>query len=278
METRVKVLAIQGSPHKDGMTARLVHRALAGAQTEGAEVRLLDLVDEDLRPCRACGGDCFATLRCVQDSAATERTAALQDADGVIFGVPVYCWQINSLSSLFIDKMRWDTGSVLEPRNRRVAFGVASAGGSGTGCVLALQALYRWFYNWAFHGITPLPVSRFSFEEALGLAQQGGRAMVRSIREGTAPFPTLAHAMAHYQSLPYMSWGPVEELRMIITSMRRELARCNAPEAAEFLSRAEAAEGGESDLGDVSSVYDLGVRAWQAAHSAGRGPRSSSAD
>jgi len=270
MEKRVKVLGIQGSPHKDGMTARLVHRALAGAQDEGAEVRLLDLVDEDLRPCRACGGDCFKTLRCVQDSAATERTARLQDADGLIFGVPVYCWQLNSLSSLFIDKMRWDTGSLLQPRNRRVAFGIASAGGSGTGCVLALQALYRWFCNWAFHGITPLPVSRFNFAEALDLAEEGGRAMVKAIREGRAAFSSLAHAMEHCQSLPYMSWGPVEELRMIIASIRRELARYDAPEAAEFLSRAEAVEGamsaagGEPDLGGLSSVYHLGVRAWEA--------------
>jgi len=270
MEKRVKVIGIQGSPHKDGMTARLVQSALAGARDEGAEVRIVDLVDEDLRPCRACGGDCFGTLRCAQDSAATERTARLQDADGVVFGAPVYCWQINSLSSLFIDKMRWDTGSVLQPRNQRVAFGIASAGGSGTGCVLALQALTRWFYNWAFHGITPLPVSRFNFEEALGLAEEGGSEMVKAIREGVAAFPTLAHAMAHCQSLPYMNWGPVEELRMIIASIRRGLDRDGTPEAAEFLSRAEGAAGGEPDLDDLSSLYTLGVRAWE--HRAGRPP------
>jgi hypothetical protein len=156
------------------------------------------------------------------------------------------------------------------PRNRRIAFGIASAGGSGTGCVLALQALYRWFYNWAFRGITPLPVSRFSFVEALGLAEEGGRAMVKAIREGLPAFPSLAHAMAHYQSLPYMSWGPVEELRMIITCIRRELARCDSAEAAEFLSRAEGAEdaasgaGVESDLDSISSLYHLGVHAWEA--------------
>jgi multimeric flavodoxin WrbA len=213
------IVVINASPRRTGMTARLAAAALRGAEREGARVVLLHLADEALESCRSCGGDCWTSLACVRDSAAGARAARLQEADGIVMAAPVYCWQLNSLASLFIDKMRWNTGSVLQPRNTRAAMGIASAGGSGTGCVLALQTLYKYFANWAFHGVAPLPVTRFNFPEALDAAEEGGRSLVRTVRKGIAPFADLGEAMLAYESLPFMAWSMIDELALIVRQM-----------------------------------------------------------
>ncbi len=263
------ILGIVGSPHRDGMTAQLVGEALAGAAAAGAATQLVYLADEALAPCQGCGGNCWDTQACLHDDAATARHARLQAAAGLVLAVPVYCWQLNGLTALFIDKMRWDTGSVLAPRNPRAAFGIACAGGSGTGCVLALQALYRYFYNWAFHGIRPLPVTRFNFRAALAEAREGGAELVRTVRAGVAPFPSLGAAMAHLETLPYMGYGPVDELRLIVAQLRAGLPESAAPLvrtlhaearlAEEALARGERALAAEH----LSRAYAAGNEAWR---------------
>jgi NAD(P)H-dependent FMN reductase len=269
---RIVIAGIFGSPHRKGMTAELVESALEGARAEGAEARRLYLADEKLMACLACGGNCFATRACLHDGEATGRAAGLQAADGIVVGAPVYCWQLNGLTALFIDKMRWDTGSVLKPRNRRAAFGIACAGGSGTGCVIALQALYRYFANWAFHGVEPLPVTRFNFDRALAKAKETGGHLVRIVRARPEPFESLGHAIAHYDCLPFMGFGPIDELHLIVEQLRDGLEPRGdgAEDIRVFLSRARAAEEAFAS-GDrreaavrLGAAYEIGARAWNA--------------
>ncbi len=267
----MEIIGIGGSPHRNGMTTKLLQRALAGAKAEGASVTLLHLADEDLNPCRGCGGNCWDTQACESDPIATARHAQLQKADGLIMSVPVYCWQMNGLTALFIDKMRWNTRSVIQPRNARAAIGIACAGGSGTGCVLALQALYRYFYNWAFHGIDPLPVTRFNFEEALQLAEEGGRHLVQAIRAGIAPFESLGAALAHYENLPYMNYQPLDELNLIVQQQCRALGKIDAAdwEIRRLLDEAELARKALSEGYRASATrhldlaYQAGMAAWR---------------
>lgn len=266
----MEIVGIAGSPHENGMTAKLLQRALDGAQARGANVTLLRLAHEELKPCRGCGGKCWDTQACAADPAATARAAALQKADGLIIAAPVYCWQLNGLTALFMDKMRWDTRSVIQPRNPRVAFGVACAGGSGTGCVLALQALYRYFYNWAFHGIDPLPVTRYNFSEALEQAEASGRHLAQVIQNGVRPFASLGEAMLDYERLPYMHYQPLDELALIVEQQRRGLAAADQDaEVRQFLAEAE--QGRKALLqGDraaatehLNLAYHVGVAAWR---------------
>jgi multimeric flavodoxin WrbA len=264
----IKVAGIVGSPHKDGMTAQLVRQALAGAEAAGADTMLLYLADEEMTPCQGCDGNCWETRECVHDPASAARHARLQEADGLVMAVPVYCWQMSGLTHLFIDKMRWDTGSVLEPRNPRAAFGIACAGGSGTGCVLALQALYRYLYNWAFHGIRPLPVTRFNFEQALREAYAGGEELVAATGGGLRPFASLGAAMADLETLPYMMAGPVDELRLIVQQLQAGLPESAAPlvqtlHAEARLAEAAWAAGDRSAAAEhLSAAYAAGNRAW----------------
>jgi len=264
----IKIVGIVCSPHKEGMTFQLVQQALAGAKAAGAEVLLEFLADEELEPCQGCGGNCWETGECVNDPISAARHVRLLEADGLVMAVPVYCWQMNGMTHLFIDKMRWDTGSVLKPHNQRAAFGIACAGGSGTGCVLALQALYRYFYNWAFHGIRPLPVTRFNFRQALKEAYAGGEALVGAIRSGLQPFSSLGAAMADLETLPHMMDGPVDELRLIVQQLQAGLPASSEPLVCTLYAEAKLAEEawaeGDRQLAAMhfSKAYDAGNQAW----------------
>lgn len=263
-----RIVGIVCSPHKDGMTHRLVRQALSGARAKGAEVFLEFLADEEMEPCRGCDGNCWETCECVRKPISGDLMKRLQEADGLVMAVPVYCWQMNSLAHLFIDKMRWDTGSVLKPRNRRAAFGIACAGGSGTGCVMALQALYRYFYNWAFHGIRPLPVTRFNFEQALEDAHAGGGELADAIHRGLEPFPGLGTAMADLDALPHMRDGAVDELRLIVRQLQAGIDIAAGPLAVVLHTEArlalEAWEAGDRQLAATrfGRAYEAGSKAW----------------
>lgn len=270
--SKIKIVGIVGSPHKHGMTAQLVQQALAGASEAGAEVSIRYLADEKMEPCRGCDGNCWETRECIFDPTSAGRNACLQDADGLIMAVPVYCWQMNSLTHLFIDKMRWNTGSVLEPQNPRAAFGIACAGGSGTGCVMALQALYRYFYNWAFHGIKPLPVTRFNFQNALNEARSGGEELVRTVCNGLKPFTSLGSAMADLEQLPYMLDGPVDELNLIVRQLQSGIQNAPKSEAKAFLHEILLSEDAFASCdrnlaaAHLGNAYEIGTRIWENSH------------
>jgi NAD(P)H-dependent FMN reductase len=267
--TPIKIMGIVCSPHKGGMTFQLVQQALAGAEAAGAEVTMAFLADEEMKPCIGCGGTCWETCGCAFDPNSAIRRLPMQEADGLVMAVPVYCWQMNGMTHLFIDKMRWDTGSVLMPRNQRAAFGIACAGGSGTGCVLALQALYRYFYNWSFHGIRPLPVTRFNYRNALAEAFVGGGALVDLIRSGVRPFTSLGAALADLESLPHMMDGPVDELRWIVRMMQSGMPASSSPWVRMLYAEAGLAEEAWAE-GDrrvaalhFSKAFDAGTQAWR---------------
>lgn len=263
----LKIIGVAGSPHKNGMTATLLLQALKGAETAGAITEVAFLADEEMEPCRGCGGNCWETCECAVNPLSSELNTRLQNADGLVMAVPVYCWQMNSLTHLFIDKMRWNTGSVLHPRNCRAAFGIACAGGSGTGCVLGLQALYRYFYNWAFHGIQPLPVNRFNYRQALKEAFVGGGKLVDVIRSGLQPFSGLGTAMADLDSLTYMTYGALDELRLIVRHLKSRLSESSEPMTNIFNTEAELAEDAWKN-GDRQSAIDHLTRAYDAGRQA----------
>jgi hypothetical protein len=134
--------------------------------------------------------------------------------------------------------------------------------------VLGLQALYRYFYNWAFHGISPLPVTRFNFRNALEEAHARGQAMVGTIRGGLQPFPSLGAAIANLETLPYMMDGPVDELRFIVQQLQAGLPESSQPLVRVLYAQARLAEkawaNGERQLAaeHLSKAYHAGNQAW----------------
>ncbi len=88
-----KIIAINASPRTGWNTATLVREAARGAETEGAEVKVIDLYSLDrFAGCISCFGCKLpASLgKCVYQDALAPVLADIRNADGLILGTPNY--------------------------------------------------------------------------------------------------------------------------------------------------------------------------------------------
>jgi len=99
----MKVLGIVCSPRKGGNTEVLVQEALTGAQTCGAETELLTVWDKDIKPCDGCLS-CEKTGKCHIEDDVQEIYLKLSDADGIIWGTPVYFFNVTAQAKILIDR------------------------------------------------------------------------------------------------------------------------------------------------------------------------------
>lgn len=99
----MKVLGIVCSPRLRGNTEIMVQEALAKAQEEGAEIELLTLAKKDIAPCDACES-CRKTGKCHIEDDMQQIYDKLLQADGIIFGSPVYYWTVTAQAKALIDR------------------------------------------------------------------------------------------------------------------------------------------------------------------------------
>ena len=87
----MKIVAINGSPRKNGNTALVLEAAGKEIQAAGVDFQVFQ-PGAKVRPCMACY-HCLNTgsLRCVQDGdGVNEIIAACIEADGILLASPVY--------------------------------------------------------------------------------------------------------------------------------------------------------------------------------------------
>ncbi len=221
----MKVLAISGSPHPNGLTAKLVEEAAKGAEEAGAKVERIRLAEKKVLPCRACpNSPCWTEMDCaIKDDDGLELRRLLNEADALIFGAPVYFLSVNGLAKDFMDRMR-TYGEGGKP-----ALPIAVAGGTGKGCITAVQEICRWMAILGFRPLSPLPVTRYDFDIALVEARQRGR---RLCQEPKKPYEGLADIIAYCESLPFMRYGMAEELAYLARIAIEAICRKGRPEEA----------------------------------------------
>ena len=103
-----KIYAINGSPRKNGNTAQLLQKALEGAASAGAEVKLIQLADLNFSGCRSC----FACKKlanpspgCILKDDLAEILKELLQADGIIMGSPIYFGAETGLYRNFLERI-----------------------------------------------------------------------------------------------------------------------------------------------------------------------------
>ena len=103
-----KIYAINGSPRKNGNTAQLLQKALEGAASAGAEVKLIQLADLNFSGCRSC----FACKKlanpspgCILKDDLAEILKELLQADGIIMGSPIYFGAETGLYRNFLERL-----------------------------------------------------------------------------------------------------------------------------------------------------------------------------
>ena len=136
----MKVVGIVCSPRKEGNTEILVREALAAVQEAGGETELIRVADKSIAPCDGCGvcGE-DGVCRIEDDMQAIYKE--LEQADGIIFGTPVYFVNVTAQAKAIIDR----TYAFLRVRKLRgkVAGAIVVARRVGASQVLSL--LYTYF-------------------------------------------------------------------------------------------------------------------------------------
>ncbi|MBP1732217.1 MAG: Iron-sulfur flavoprotein [Deltaproteobacteria bacterium] len=99
----MKILGIVGSPRKGGNTEVLLEQVLAAAKDLGADVEQLFIADKKIAPCDGCES-CLVTGKCKIKDDMQEMYSKLIEADGIVFGTPVYFWGMTAQAKAFIDR------------------------------------------------------------------------------------------------------------------------------------------------------------------------------
>lgn len=107
-DRKINIVAINGSPNRNGNTVFLLNRVLTTCAGLGAEVGLIHcqeaLQGQKVPFCLHCQSPCLA--RCAQDTPLGEAFARIKRADGLVIGSPVYFGLVTGQLKAFWDKTR----------------------------------------------------------------------------------------------------------------------------------------------------------------------------
>lgn len=135
----MKVVLINGSPNEKGCTYTALKEVVDELQRQGVEAEIVHIGKAPVRGCLGCGG-CRKTGRCVFDDAVNTLAETLIQADGLVFGSPVFYAGISGQLKCFMDRLFYSRGAQL---SGKPAAAVVSARRGG--CVCAFDDINRFF-------------------------------------------------------------------------------------------------------------------------------------
>ena len=161
----MKVLLINGSPHKSGCTFTALSEVAATLQKHNVETELIYLGKEPVAGCIACQ-KCGRDGRCHFDDQVNEIAARLDSFDAIVVGSPVYYAGPTGQICAFLDRLFYSTGDRMAGK-----LGAAVVSCRRGGASAAFDRLNKYFgisnmhivgsqYWNQVHGFTPDDVRR----------------------------------------------------------------------------------------------------------------------
>lgn len=134
----MKVLLINGSPHKDGCTNRALCEVAKELNENSVDTEIVWIGTDALHGCIACGG-CGKTKECVFDDGVNEISAKMAECDGLVIGTPVYYASPNGSLLAMLDRLF----GICPDLAHKPAAAVASARRGGT--TASLDVINKYF-------------------------------------------------------------------------------------------------------------------------------------
>ena len=100
----MKVLLINGSPHKNGTTFRALNEVANELNANGIETEIVCIGNKSIVGCDVCGA-CSKLGKCVKDDLANEIIDKINESDGLIVGSPVYYASLNGSLKSLLDRV-----------------------------------------------------------------------------------------------------------------------------------------------------------------------------
>ena len=108
----MKVLLVNGSPHENGCTFTALKEAADRLESKGVSTEIFWLGRAPVAGCIACGS-CSKTGKCFRDDVVNIFAEKCAEADGFIFGSPVYYAGISGQLKSFMDRLFYSASSKL---------------------------------------------------------------------------------------------------------------------------------------------------------------------
>jgi multimeric flavodoxin WrbA len=182
-EEKMKVIAFNGSPRKDGNTFILINHVFRELEKEEFETELVQLSEKEIHGCIACY-KCFENKdkRCaVKTDAANEYIEKIINADGIVLGSPVYFMDVTPEMKALIDRAGFV--SLANGRMYTNKVGATVAAFRRTGAMHAVDSMNHFF----------LSQQIFIVGRAVGVGREKGEA--EKDEEGVQLAKSLGHRM-----------------------------------------------------------------------------------
>ncbi|MCK5128777.1 MAG: flavodoxin family protein [Clostridiales bacterium] len=132
----MKIIAVLGSPSKNGNTCVLAREVLKGAKDSGAEVEEILLADYEIEYCKGCIGKnindmCMSTGNCIIHDDINLLKQKLYDSDGIILASPAYgLMETARMKNFLVDRIGMYTAYTSRLADKYFV-GVSTCGGIG---------------------------------------------------------------------------------------------------------------------------------------------------
>lgn len=129
----MKVVAINGSPKKEGNTAQAMKIVCNELENAGIETETIWVGNKLIRGCMGCG-KCFKNKdeKCIfADDCVNDIIQKMKDADGIILGSPVHYSGVGGSMKSFLDRAFYVSGANGGLFSRKVGTSVAAVRRSG---------------------------------------------------------------------------------------------------------------------------------------------------
>lgn len=177
----MKVLLINGSPHRNGNTAAALQEMTKVFSAEGIETEILHIGQKPVRGCIACGG-CAGKGACVFDDVVNEAAPKFEACDGLVVGSPVYYASANATLIAFLDRLFYST-----PFDKTMKVGACVAAARRGGLTSTFDELNKYFT------ISGMPVASGQYWNGIHGSAEGEASQDA---EGLQMMRTLARNMA----------------------------------------------------------------------------------
>lgn len=99
----MKIIALNGSPRRDGNTEVLLLEALKPLREAGHEVRVFPLNFMNFKPCQDCGG-CRTTGLCIHSDDMSKIYDAIREAERIILASPIFFYSLSAQTKAMVDR------------------------------------------------------------------------------------------------------------------------------------------------------------------------------
>ena len=100
----MKVLLVNGGPHKERCTYTALREVEKSLNKEGIETEIFWIGTKPIAGCIACKS-CVKNRKCVFDDVVNEFVSKAKEADGFIFGSPVHYAGASGAITSFMDRV-----------------------------------------------------------------------------------------------------------------------------------------------------------------------------